>query len=394
MIVPAAGLLPAPNAAFGHSLRGLWSLDPSIHFLNHGAYGATPRYVQAAQSHWREAMEREPVRFMTDELPVALRGASARLAGFVGASPSRLAFVENATAGVNAVLRSMRWRAGDRIVIANHTYPAVRNTVRFLAERHRLTIIEARVPWPLAGPGDIVDAYAEAIAGGARLAIIDHIFSPLAVVTPLNAIVPLCRERGIAVLVDGAHAPGMLPLALDALCDLGVTWYVGNAHKWLNAPKGCAFIVATPEGQRDLHPAVISNFFGEGFEPEFSWTGTGDPSARLAVTAALAFIEALGVERYRVALLDQARAAAACIAEAWGVAPGAPLEMFPGMVTLPLPVDEPANAETVARWRKKLLEAHRIEVPVIDIDGRLWVRISAQIYNELSDYVVLSRAFG
>ena len=390
---PSTNLLPSPNALFGHALRSLWSLDPAIHFLNHGSYGATPRYVQAAQSRWREEMEHEPVRFMVDTLPDALRAAGAKLAAFVGAPVSTLAFVENATAGVNAVLRSLRWDAGDRIVLANHSYPAVKNTVRFLAERHGLSVIEAQIPWPLAGPDAIANAYANALAGGARIAIVDHIFSPLAVVAPIEAIARLCRERGVPLLVDGAHAPGMLPLSLDALGDMGVDWYVGNCHKWLCAPKGCGFIVATAEGQRDLHPAVISNFFGEGFEPEFSWTGTGDPSARLAVTAALEFIEALGVERYRDALRVQARAAAECIASAWGVAPGAPAEMFAGMVTLPLPVDEPAGVEAVARWRLKLLQEHHIEVPVIDIEGRLWVRISAQVYNALSDVEALARVF-
>ena len=386
-------LLPAPGAVFGHGLRGLWSLDPAIHFLNHGSYGATPRHVQAAQTQWREMMEREPVRFMVDTLPEALQAAGVRLAGFVGASPSRLALVENATAAVNAVLRSMRWQAGDRIVLANHAYPAVKNTVRFVAERYGLSVVEARVPWPLEGPQAIIDAYARALAGGARLAIVDHIFSPLAVVAPVEAIVSLCRARGVPVLVDGAHAPGMLPLSLDAMGNMGVDWYAGNCHKWLNAPKGCGFIVATPAGQRDLHPAVISNFFGEGFDREFAWTGTGDPSARLAVTAALEFVEALGVERYHHALGEQAQAAAARIADAWHVAPGAPSEMFAGMVTLPLPVDAPASAEAVARWRLTLLREHNIEVPVMAINGHLWVRISAQVYNEVADYEALARVF-
>jgi isopenicillin-N epimerase len=392
-LLTPADLLPAPDSRFGHDLRALWSLDPAIHFLNHGSYGATPRHVQAEQSRWRELMEREPVQFMVDTLPGALRTAGARLARFVGATASRLAFVENATAGVNAVLRSIRWQAGDRIVLANHAYPAVKNTAHFFAERHGLTVVEAQVPWPLTGPQPVTDAFARALEGGARIAIIDHIFSPLSVVTPLAAIVPQCRARGVPVLVDGAHAPGQLPLALDVLGNLGVDWYVGNCHKWLNAPKGSGFIVATSDGQRDLHPAVISNYFGAGFEQEFAWTGTADPSARLAVTAALEFIEALDVRRYQHALCDQARAAASCIAAAWGVAPGAPLDMFAGMVTLPLPVDEIADDESATRWRCRLLQEHAIEVPVIAIEGRLWVRISAQVYNELSDYEALARAF-
>ncbi|HEX9391055.1 MAG TPA: aminotransferase class V-fold PLP-dependent enzyme [Usitatibacteraceae bacterium] len=386
-------LLPSSGAHFGHPLRRLWSLDPAVRFLNHGSFGATPHHVLAAQSHWREALEREPVRFMVDELPAALRAARARLAGFVGAAPANLAFVENATAGANAVLRSLRWQKGDRIVIANHAYPALKNAARFFAEKHDLKMVEARVPWPLPHAQALVDAYAEAVEGGARLAIVDHIFSPLAVVTPTEEAVRLCRARGVPVLVDGAHAPGLLPLSLDALGAMGADWYVGNCHKWLCAPKGCGFIFATEEGRRELHPAVISNYFGEGFEREFAWTGTGDPSARLSVSAALEFIEALGVERYRDHLRDQARAAAALIADAWGVAPGAPPAMFASMVTLPLPVDEPATPASAAYWRLKLLREHGIEVHIIAIDGRLWVRISAQVYNELSDYAALARVF-
>jgi isopenicillin-N epimerase len=352
--------------------------------------------VLAAQSRWRDALEREPVRFMVDELPGALREAAAGLARFVGATPSRLALVENATAGANAVLRSLRWNAGDRIVIANHAYPALKNLARFVADRYRLEIIEARVPWPLPDAGAVVDAYAQALEHGARLVIVDHIFSPLAVVSPIDPIIRSCVAKGAAVLLDGAHAPGLLPLELDALAAAGVDWYVGNCHKWLCAPKGSGFLYATEDAQRDLHPAVISNFFGEGFEREFGWTGTGDPSARLAVTSALEFIDALGAERYRNALFDQARTAAALIAGAWNVRPGAPADSFAAMVTLPLPVPagDPAAPADALRWRSRLLDEHRIEVPIIAIDGRLWVRISAQVYNELDDYAALAQVFG
>ena len=388
-----SNLLPAANAEFGHQLRPLWSLDPTIHFLNHGSYGATPGYVQLVQSRWRDELEYEPVRFMGDVLPAALRIAVAHLAAFVGASVSRLAMVENATSGANAVLRSIRWKLGDKVIIANHAYPAVKNTLRYLAERYGLNVVEAQVPWPLAGPDELIEAYLQAVEGGARLVILDHIFSPLAVQTPIEKIARACQQRSIPVLVDGAHAPGLLPLSLDALGDMGVDWYVGNCHKWLCAPKGCGFIFATEEGQRGLHPAVISNFFGQGFEKEFAWIGTVDPAARLSISAALEFIAALGVERYRTALQDQARAAAAMLADAWGVTPGAPPDMFLGMVTLPLPVREPASAEAVERWRLTLLKEHNIEVPIHAINGRLWVRISAQVYNELSDYEALAKVF-
>ncbi|HEX4858292.1 MAG TPA: aminotransferase class V-fold PLP-dependent enzyme, partial [Usitatibacteraceae bacterium] len=232
----ADGLLPRSGEPFGHALRRYWTLDPAVHFLNHGSYGACPRHVLNRQAQWRALMEREPVRFMNDILPQALREARDALAEFVGATPQNLVFVENATAGVNAVLRSQDWRTGEAIVLANHAYPAVKNTARFLAQLHGLRVVEADIPWPLTDAGAIVDAYVRAISAGARVAVVDHIFSPLAVETPLDQIARACRSQGVMLVVDGAHAPALLPLELDALAALGVDCYTGNAHKWLCAP--------------------------------------------------------------------------------------------------------------------------------------------------------------
>ncbi len=385
--------LPAADEPFGHNLRRHWSLDPTIHFLNHGSYGATPRVVQAAQSQWRSQMEAEPVRFMQDELPDALTAAGAALAGFVGAAKDNLVLVENATAGANAVLRSIDWQAGDKVVIANHGYPALKNTLRYLAERHQLQVIEANVPWPINDASALVTAYLDAIKGGARMLVVDHIFSPLSIETPLTEIAAACRAQGTQLLVDGAHAPVLLPLAIEALFTSGVDWYVGNCHKWLCAPKGAAFLAAAPHAQAGLHPTVISNYYGEGFQREFSWSGTGDFSAKLSIPAAIDFVEALGVARYRSHLRTLAHTAAQMIADAWGVPLPAPLSMCHSMVTIPLPIDEPASAEGVARWRMTLLREHAIEVPIHPINGKLYVRFSAQVYNEMSDYEKLARAF-
>jgi isopenicillin-N epimerase len=386
------------HTPFGHPMRAHWSLDPSITFLNHGSYGATPRVVQAAQSRWRAQLEAEPVRFMSDELPPALDSALSTLAQFVGATRDNIVFVENATAGANAVLRSIDWQRGDRVVIANHGYPALKNTLRYLAATRGIEVVEAQLPWPITDASQIVDAYVGAIVGsldGARLVVIDHIFSPLAFGIPddaLASILAACHARGVKVLVDGAHAPALWPLQLDALSQQGMDWYVGNCHKWLCAPKGAGFLYAAAHAQAGLHPTVISNYYGEGFQREFAWCGTADPTARLCVPDAIAFVNALGLDRYRAHLRTQAAEAATLIADAWHVQPRAPLAWCPSMVTLPLPVDEPASAEGVARWRARLMAEHRIEVPIHPLAGRLWVRISAQVYNELSDYEALAKA--
>lgn len=379
---------------FGHAMRRHWRLEPEMHFLNHGSFGATPRSVLAAQQHWRDHMEAQPVRFMADELSGLLRDAAAVLAKFLGAQPERLAFVENATDAVNAVLRSFAWRAGDEIVIANHAYPAVRNTVRFVAERYKLTVREAEIPFPLDmlhARETITAAFAQAISPRTRLLIVDHVCSPLAIVLPVADIVGLCRQHNVQVLVDGAHAPGMLDLKLD---ELGADWYTGNCHKWLFAPKSCAFLYASPAGTAGLHPTAISNFFGAGFPTEFDWQGTRDYSAWLAVTAALSFIDALGVQRYSEHLRVLATDAATLIADRWQVDLPAPVEQFAAMVTLPLPIADAATADNARRWHQLLWQAHRIEVPVQAFNGRLWVRISAQVYNELLDYEALADVFG
>ena len=373
----------------GHALRHFWALEPSMHFLNHGSFGATPRYVLAAQHHWRERLERQPVRFMVEELPVELGLLRARLASFVGTTAERLAMVENSTAGVNAVLRSIKWRDGDEIVLADHAYASVRNTVRFLAERHGLQVRLAPIEFPLSGPESMLEAYWSAITPRTRLVIVDHIFSSLAVRSPVAEIVAVCQPLGVQVLVDGAHAPGLLPLALDTL---GADWYVGNCHKWLLAPKGSAFVQASASALTDLHPAVISNFHDRGFPLEFDWQGTRDYSAWLAVAAALDFVEAMGASRYRQVLRDQAAAAAALLSQRWGVALPAPAEMFCGMVTLPLPGDEAPTEENAKRWHDRLWSQHRIEVPVLAFNQKLWLRISAQVYNDLSDVEALARA--
>lgn len=375
------------STPLGHAMRPFWTLEPGMHYLNHGAFGATPTYVQVAADHWRRELERQPTRFITKQLPAALRATADRLAGFFGTSGECIALLENATDGVNAVLRSFDWRLGDEIVVANHAYPAIRNAARFVAQRYGLTVVEAHIPFPLDDQQQIIDAYEQAMTPRTRLLIADHVFSPLAVVAPVAEIIARCKRRQILVLVDGAHAPGMLPLALDAL---GADWYTGNCHKWLLAPKACAFLYASPASTAGLHPTAISNFHDAGFPHEFDWQGTRDYSSWLAVTAALDFLDALGVERYRQYLRELAGNAARLLADAWGMALPFPESAIGAMATLPL--KGAATPENAAALHEQLWNEQRIEVPVMAFNGRLWVRISAQIYNDISDYAVLAEA--
>ncbi|HEX9178932.1 MAG TPA: aminotransferase class V-fold PLP-dependent enzyme [Burkholderiales bacterium] len=371
----------------GPGLRRHWTLEPGIHFLNHGSFGATPRAVLEAQGRWRERLERQPVRFMTSELPGLLRAAAGELAEFLGARGEALAFTENATASVNAVLRSLGLRPGDEVLCSRHAYLGVKNALRHHCRHAGAVLREAAVPFPCAGDDEVVDAYAAAVGPATRLVVADHVSAFTAVIQPVARIAALARSRAVPVLVDGAHAVGMLEVRLD---ELDADWYAGNCHKWLLAPKGSGFLWAAPRAREELHPPVISNRWGQGFPAEFDWAGTRDPSAWLATPEAITFLRGLGLARYREYLHRLALEAADLLATAWKVQSAAPAHLLGAMATLPLP--DTLQGRAAADIHDALWEQSRVEVPVLEINGRLWVRISGQVYNGLADYEALAEA--
>lgn len=377
-----------PVLAHAAEMRRHWLLEPYLHFLNHGSYGAAPRIVLDAQQAWRDRLERQPVQFMADDLPGLLRKAAGELAGFLGARSDDLAFVENATAGVNAVLRSFPWRAGDELLLASHAYPAVKNVARFVARQNGIELREFAMPFPLQDRQQILEPFAAALSPRTRMALLDHVSSPLAVVYPLQEMIALCRARGVQVLVDGAHAPGMLPLSLE---HVGADWYVGNAHKWLYAPKGCGFLWAAPHASGFLQPPVVSLRMDEGFPLAFDWVGTRDPSAWLAVGSALQFYRNCGGSDIPGLLHEVAIATAARLCAAWDVRMPAPPEMLVAMATLPLPLPD-ATPERAQGLHAHLRDRYRVEVPVLCFNDALWVRVSSQLYNTVDDYAALENA--
>lgn len=372
---------------FGHPMRRFFALDPDIAFLNNGSFGACPLPVLAAQDAIRREIERQPVAFFADAAPGRVRAAAARLAGFLCAAAEDLVFVENATAGMNAVLRSLRFEPGDEILTTDHVYGAVRQVLTHLERTARVVVIEAPVPWPVAGEDELVAAVEARITERTRLLVIDHIASRSALILPVARLAAVARARGVNVLVDAAHAPGQVLLDVSAL---GVDWVVGNCHKWLFAPRGAAFLWARRGAQDALHPPVISHGYGQGFAAEFDWIGTRDLSAWLAVPAALDFFQGLGAERVRDRNHALALAMAETLAAAWGTALGAPRDMYGAMATIRVPGRPPAEAGGELRGR--LWREHRIEVPLMAVGGMLHVRISAQVFNVPQDYRRLAAA--
>jgi len=378
---PAAGETGIP---YGRALRTLFRLDEAATFLNHGSFGLTPLAVLAAQEALRQEMERQPVLFLSrTNLQPRLRAAAAELASFLGAAGEDLAFVDNATTGANAVLRSFPLKPGDEVLITDHTYPAVRNAVRFVCERTGARIVEAKLRFPAESPDGIVAAVTAALTERTRLAVFDLISSASAIVMPVPALARACRDAGAPVLVDAAHGPGMVDLDLPAL---GADWVTGNAHKWLFAPKGCALLWASKTAQQTLHPTVISHGFEQGFTNEFDWTGTRDPTAWLALPSALAFYRSMGDGALRSRNHALAVTAAELMAKRWRTEVGAPAEMLGAMAVVRLPGRHPGTPAAAQAIHDQLWQKCHIEVPVMSLEQTLWVRISAQIYNDLDDY--------
>jgi isopenicillin-N epimerase len=378
--------------SFGRHLLDRWLLDPAISYLNHGTVGAPPRAVLDVQQQIRDEMERQPSRFLLREVyplagtprskPTRLREAAADVAAFLGANGDDLVFVDNATAGVNVVLRSLTFAPGDEILLHDHAYPTTGWLAEFVARRAHATVRTVAVPYPAFDRRELVRRFAAAITLNTKLAVVDHVTSESALLFPVAEIAEVCRKRGVAVLIDGAHAPGQLPVDIDAL---GADYYAGNLHKWAFAPRSCGILWAKRELQAPLHPPILSWGLGKGFTAEFDWVGTRDPSPWLAAPAGIAFAKALGLDEMRRYNHDLAWRAAVDLTKAWNV----PLERdeasVASMVTIELPRALGSTAEDSARLRDTLLAEDKIEVQTAARHDRLWVRMCAQVYNDWSD---------
>lgn len=379
----------------------MWRLDPAVTFLNHGSFGACPEPVLEAQARLRAEMEREPVLFLSRErLESRLDAARAALAAFVGADPKDLAFLANATTGVNTVLRSLPFGPGDELLTTDHLYNACRNALEVVAHAVSARVVVAAVPFPLNSDAQVMAAVLGALTPHTRLALLDHVTSPTGLVLPLAGLVRELAARGVDTLVDGAHAPGMVALDLRAL---GAAYYVGNCHKWLCAPKGAGFIHVRRDRQASIRPLVISHGANSSrtdrsrYCLEFDWTGTHDPTPYLAVPTALSVMEAqlpggwpALMGRNRAVVLEARRLLCARL----GVAPPCPDAMIGALAAVRLPDATAPPPPARDPVQVALFERFGIEVPVIPwpASPRRWLRISAQIYNRPDDYERLATA--
>lgn len=372
-------------------LRELFLLRKDVVFLNHGSFGACPRPVFAEYGRWQRELEEEPVDFLDRRFEGLMAEARGALAAFLGCDPLDLVYVPNATTAMNLVARSLPLGPGDEVLSTDHEYGAVDRMWRHVCAEKGARYVRAEVPVPVRSFEEVVEAVLSRRSSRTRVLSLSHITSPTALLFPVEELVRRAREAGILTVIDGAHAPGQVPLNLEAL---GADFYAGNCHKWLLSPKGAGFLHARREVQGFLRPLVVSwggeRPRGPGPSPfldELEWTGTRDISAYLAVPAAIRFLEEHDWEsvraRCRELLAEFSRAVVGLGLQPVGEGPEPwPLQMRSFL--LPAVDGRALQRELFERWR--------IEVPVIPWNGRSLLRVSVQGYNTARDLDGLAEA--
>jgi isopenicillin-N epimerase len=379
--------LPLPDLAAEFLLR------PDMAFLNHGSFGACPAPVFAAYQAWQRELEAQPVAFLGRRIAPLLAEARSALGAYLGAAGDDLAFVPNATHGVNIVARSLALAPGDEVLGTDHEYGAVERTWRFICGLHGARYMSAPIPLPLDDPAEVVEALWARVTPRTKMIVVSHITSPTALIFPVEEICQRARAAGILTLVDGAHAPGQIDLDLPAI---GADFYTGNCHKWLCAPKGSGFLYARPEAQALLQPLVVSwGWEAEApgpspFVDHFGWTGTADPAAYLSVPTAITFQREHGWPAVRAAcrdLLVEARLRVGELAGEGQICPDSPV-WWRQLAAVPLPSCDPVDLKA------RLWDEYQVEVPIVTWGGRHLVRISVQGYNTPADVDRLLQGLG
>ncbi len=372
-----------------------WRLDPDVIHLNHGSFGATPAPALEEQRRLRDAMESNPTRWFLEDYQHALDEARSKVAGFVGAESAALGFVNNATEGVNSVLRSLEayLKPGDEIVVTDHDYNACRNAAAVTAARTGARVVPAAIPFPLQSAREVTDSILGMVTDRTRLLMIDAVTSPTALVFPLDEIVR-ALEPEVQVMVDAAHAPGMIDFDLTTL---GASYVTANCHKWMCAPKGSALLYVREDRRDRIYPAVISHGYNGGWPAEgghlhtqFDWTGTDDPTAWLATPAALDAMAGLhpegwdGVRRTNQELCLTARD---MLVDLLGIEAPAPDGMIGAIASVPLPRTPLEGGTIFNPLMATLRDRWDIEVMVMswpDPSASL-LRVSTQQYNTVED---------
>jgi isopenicillin-N epimerase len=365
-----------------NALRDLFLLDPDVVFLNHGSFGACPKPVFAAYQAWQAELERQPVAFLGRRFDSLMDAAREPLAAYLNTARDNIVYVQNATTGVNIVARSLAWRVGDEILTTDHEYGACNFTWEEMCARTGARYVKVPIPLPVTTHADFIERLWAGVTPRTKLIYLSHITSPTGLIFPLTEICRRARAAGILTLIDGAHAPGHVPIDLAAI---DADFYTGNCHKWLCAPKGAAFLYARPEHQAALLPPTISWGWTETrtFVSAHQMQGTRDPAAYLTVPNAIQFLrdhdwDAVRADCY--ALIRETRERLIAVTECEPIMPDNG-EWIGQMLAQPLPI----ATEDALEFKTTLYDQHHVEAPIVVWGGRVFLRISAQGYNTRAD---------
>jgi len=383
------GIKPAPEDDTAWApYRDHWNIAPDAVYLNHGSFGPPPDVVRECQQQWKAELDSQPMRFFLRQMPDALLQARRKIASLVGAGCGNLVLIENSTYGMNIVANSFPLSAGDEVLLNDHEYGAVNRIWNRRCSQAGAHCVTAELPAAFDTAGNVVDAIFQSVTPRTRLIIISHITSPTAVTLPVAEVCAAAKDRGIAVCIDGAHAVAQLPVDIEALqCD----FYTATCHKWLCAPFGTGFLYTAPQWQPVINPPVLS--WGvippatpQDWTEEFNWLGTRDASAFLASTAAVDFLEGVGFEAFRGRTHHLAQYALDKLLPVTGIAPITPrTRTWCGSMSLaPLP---PCDTKQV---QNKLVELAGIETPVVELNGRCFIRVSCHLYTQRHEIDLLA----
>ena len=366
-------------------------LRPDMAFLNHGSFGACPRPVFETYQNWQRQLEMQPVEFLGRRINDLLAEARAVLARYLGTEANNLVYVPNATYGVNIVARSLDLQPGDEVLASDHEYGACDRAWRFVCNKRGVRYSNQPIELPLESAEQFIEQLWAGVTPRTRVIFLSHITSPTALIFPLEEVCRRARAEGIMTVIDGAHAPGQIDLALD---ELGADFYTGNCHKWMCAPKSAGFLYARPELQALLEPLIVSwgwesNSPGTStFIDYFEWRGTHDPAAYLSVPAAIDFMTERDWPAVRAACHALALDARDRVVARYGQSLPASDAWWSQMALLPLP---PCD---VAALKRQLWEEFAVEIPNVEWKGRQYLRISVQCYTGPRDIDRLLGAIG
>ena len=372
-------------------MRDLFLLRPDIIFLNHGSFGACPRPVFERYQAWQLELERQPVEFLGRRYDALMAESRAALADYLGTSAQNLVYVPNATHGLNVVARSLALQPDDEILSCDHEYGALDRTWQFICAQQGAHYRRQAVPLPVHEPVEVVEAIWAGVTPRTRVLFLSHVTSPTALILPIADLIQRARAANIITVIDGAHAPGQIPLNL---AELGADFYVGNCHKWLLSPKGAAFLYARPERQELLEPLVVSWGWqsetpsNSRFIDEHEYQGTRDIAAYLSVPAAIEFRQHHAwstVQQQCHELLRYTRQRLTALTHLPPISPDSPT-WFAQMATFPLPPCQPQEL------KQRLYNEFKIEIPIITWQGRAFVRVSIQAYNNMEEVEALVAA--